>query len=134
MENRDRRWKQRFQNFEKAFLFFAEITEKQSYTPIEIGGLVHAFEIAFELGCKTIKDYLFKQGIETHFPRETLKEGFNTHVIEDGHTWIEMLEKGNELSHTYNEEVAHRAVEVIQKSYYPAIRQVYSYFKQKIDE
>lgn len=40
MENNDVRWKQRFQNFEKAFLFFETTVEKQNYTPIEIGGLV----------------------------------------------------------------------------------------------
>ena len=134
MEDKDVRWKQRFQNFEKAFLFFTQAVERQTYTPIEVGGLVQAFEFTFELGWKTIKDYLYEQGIETAFPRAALKEGFSTHIIEDGHTWIDMLEKRNELSHTYNEEVAHSAVEVIKNSYYPAIQQVYHYFRQKINE
>ena len=49
MENKDARWKQRFQNFEKAFLFFETAVEKENYTPIEIGGLVQAFEFTFEL-------------------------------------------------------------------------------------
>jgi nucleotidyltransferase substrate binding protein (TIGR01987 family) len=132
METKDIRWKQRFQNFEKAFLFFEEAVKKKSYTPIEIGGLVQAFEFTFELGWKTIKDYLYEQGIETAFPKAAIKEGFATQIIEDGHTWIEMLEKRNELSHTYNEEVAQNAVDVIKYKYYQAIHQVYHYLKQQL--
>ncbi len=133
MENKDVRWKQRFQNFEKAFLFLTEAVEKESYSPIEVGGLVQAFEFTFELGWKTIKDYLYEQGIETAFPKAALKEGFNTQIISDGHVWIEMLERRNELSHTYNHEVAKNAVQVIKHKYYPAIHQVYQYFKQKLN-
>lgn len=133
MEHPDIRWKQRFQNFEKAFLFFREAVNKQDYTPIETSGLVQAFEFTFELGWKTIKDYLYEQGIDTRFPREALKEGFHTQIIVDGHIWIQMLEKRNELSHTYNEEVARHAVEIIKNSYYQAIEQVYLYLKERMN-
>jgi hypothetical protein len=75
MENKDVRWKQRFQNFEKPFLFFQTTVNKETYTPIEVGGLVQAFEFTFELGWKTIKDFLYEQGLSTNFPRETIKEG-----------------------------------------------------------
>ena len=130
MKDKDIRWKQRFQNFEKAFLFFEETVEKGSYTPLEIGGLVKAFEFTFELGWKTVKDYLYEQGIETKSPRDAIKEGFNSQIILDGHTWIDMMEKRNELSHTYNNEVAQHAEEIIRHTYYPAIDQVYQYFKE----
>lgn len=131
--SQDIRWKQRFQNFEKAFLFFEGVVDKEHYSAIEISGLVQVFEFTFELAWKTMKDYLYEQGIETHFPREAIKEGFNTQIIHDGHAWIEMLEKRNELSHTYNEDVANRAVDVIRRLYFPAIQQVYGYFKSKMN-
>ena len=131
MNEQDIRWKQRFENFEKAFIFFESAVEKESYTPIEIGGLVQAFEFTFELGWKTVKDYLEEQGIMTRFPREAIKESFNTQVIEDGHSWLHMLEKRNELLHTYNEIVAKNAVDIIKNRYYPAIRQVYQYLKNR---
>jgi nucleotidyltransferase substrate binding protein (TIGR01987 family) len=134
MENKDIRWKQRFQNFEKAFLFFETTVDKESYTPIEIGGLVQAFEFTFELGWKTIKDFLYEQGLNTSYPREVIKEAFQTKIIEDGHTWLLMLEKRNELSHTYNEAVAELAVETIKNKYYQAIDQVYHFLKDKINE
>lgn len=134
MENKDIRWKQRFQNFEKAFLFFNDIIKKESYSPIEIGGLVQAFKFTFELGWKTIKDFLYEQGRETRFPREAIKMGFETSIITDGHTWIHMLEKRNELSHTYNSNIAEQAVAVIKQRYYPAMLQVYKYLKARNNE
>jgi len=134
MENKDIRWKQRFQNFEKAFLFFETTVDKESYTPIEVGGLVQAFEFTFELGWKTIKDFLYEQGVSTNYPREAVKEGFQSKIIEDGHTWMQMHEKRNEFSHTYNETVAKEAVKIIKHKYYPAICQVYRFFKDKINE
>ena len=133
MENKDTRWRQRFQNFEKAFLFFETTVDKESYTPIEVGGLVQAFEFTFELGWKTIKDYLYEQGLSTNYPREAIKDGFQTQIIEDGHTWLQMLEKRNELSQIYDEEIAKIAVELICHQYYVAIKQVYSFFKKKVN-
>lgn len=134
MENKDIRWKQRFQNFEKAFLFFQTAVDKNDYTPIEIGGLVQAFEFTFELGWKTIKDFLYEQGLNTNYPREAIKEAFRTEIIEHGHTWLHMLEKRNELSHTYNQLVAERAVEIIKQEYFPAIAQVYQFFKKRLSD
>ncbi|MBA4166415.1 MAG: nucleotidyltransferase substrate binding protein [Chitinophagaceae bacterium] len=134
MENQDVRWKQRFQNFEKAFVFFEEIVNKGTYSLIDITALVKAFEFTFELGWKTIKDYLYEQGIETAFPRAALKEGFATGIIKDGHVWMEMLEKRNEPSHTYNQEVAKFAVEIIRHKYYIAIGQVYNFLRSKINQ
>ena len=134
MRNNDIRWKQRFQNFERAFLFFQTAVDQGSYSPIEVGGLVQSFEFTFELGWKTIKDYLYEQGIETQYPRQALKEAFHSKLIEDGHTWMHMLEKRNELFHTYNQEVAYHAVETIRHQYHPAVEQVYHFFKTHIDE
>ena len=133
MSFNESRWKQRFQNFEKAFSFLQDIVAKKEYTAIEISGLTNAFEFTFELGWKTIKDFLFEQGIELSFPREIIKEAFKTGIIADGHIWMEMLEKRNELSHTYNEDVAKNAVEAINNKYFSAIQQVYYYFKDKFN-
>lgn len=105
---------------------------RDDYSPLEIGGLVQAFEFTFELAWKTVKDYLYLQGLDAKSPREAIKEAFSAQLIEDGHTWIEMLEKRNELSHTYNFEVAEKAQELINEHYFPAIRQVYVALKKQL--
>jgi nucleotidyltransferase substrate binding protein (TIGR01987 family) len=127
----DSRWKQRFQNFKKAFIFFESVVKQESFSKLEVAGIVQACEFTFELAWKTIKDYLYEQGINTKFPREAIKEAFHYEIIADGQTWLHMLEKRNELSHTYNETVAENAVNIIKQRYYPALAQGYKYLNEK---
>jgi len=122
---KDIRWKQRFQNFERAFNFFKKSCDLKTYDELQGAGLVQSFEFTFELAWKTLKDYLQEQGLEVQFPREVIKQAFATHLIEDGGLWIEMLDKRNELTHTYNLEQAKKAVHTIRTQYYPPIEQVY---------
>lgn len=128
---KDIRWKQRFQNFEYAFIFLSKSCELEAYDELQGAGLVQAFEFTFELAWKTLKDYLQNQGVDVQFPREVIKQAFATQLIEDGALWIEMLDKRNELSHTYNQEQSQRAVQKIRNRYFPPIQQVYQVMKKR---
>ncbi len=125
----DVRWIQRFDNLERAFLFLETACQQTVFTPLEAAGLVQSFEFTFELAWKTLKDYQNQQGVDVKFPRDTIKHAFKTELIQDGHLWIQMLDKRNELTHTYNEEQAKKAVEIIRNIYFPAISQVYRTLK-----
>ncbi len=92
------RWKQRFQNFEKAYLFLKKGTELSALDDLQAAGLIHSFEFTFELSLKTLKDYLDEMGISLKFPREVIKQAFQSELIEDGALWLEMLEKRTEIS------------------------------------
>ena len=127
---KDIRWKQRFQNFEKAFLFLENVSKIAHYDELQSAGLLHSFEFTFELAWKTLQDYLKIMGITAQFPREGIKQAFATDLIENGHVWIEMLDKLGELTHTYNEEQAKKATEIIKNNYCPAIKQIYQTLKQ----
>lgn len=120
----DIRWKQRLQNLSNAFTFLESVVSKPSFTPLEAAGLVQSFEFTFELSWKTLKDYLESEGFTPRSPRETIKQAFQSGYIEDGHLWIEMLDKLNELSHTYNRAQADAATEKICKRYFLALQQV----------
>ena len=122
---KDIRWKQRFQNFEKAYLFLKKGTELLSLDDLQAAGLIQSFEFTFELSWKTLKDYLEEMGISLKFPREVLKRAFQSELIEDGALWLEMLEKRNELTHTYDEVQTRKAVQKIRERYFPALHQVY---------
>lgn len=121
----DIRWEQRFDNLQRAFSHLKKAVEQKQFSELEAAGVIQLFEFTFELSWKTIKDYLQLQGISLNFPREILKEAFRTELIEDGHLWIKMLEKRNELTHTYNEEMAQRAVKTICNEYFIGIEQLY---------
>jgi len=127
---KDIRWKQRFQNFERAFIFFNKSCKLETYDELQGAGLVQSFEFTFELAWKTLKDYLQDQGLEVQFPREVIKHAFTAQLIEDGPLWIEMLDKRNELTHTYNLEQAKNAVQTIRNRYFSATEQVYKVMKK----
>lgn len=129
MERNDIRWIQRFENFEKAWLLLSESAVKSSYTKLEKGGLVQFFEFTFELSWKTMKDYMEGEGVDAKFPRQVIKEAFHKHIITNGDVWMDMLDKRNLMTHTYDETKADQAVELIKTYYVPAIAEVYQYFK-----
>lgn len=127
---KDIRWKQRFQNFENAFLFLKKACLLNAYDELQRAGLIQSFEFTFELGWKTLKDYLQDQGLEVEFPREVIKQAFSSHLIKEGTLWIEMLDKRNQLAHTYNEEQAKLAVHTIKEKYFSLLEQVYTTLKK----
>ena len=57
---------------------------------------------------KLIKYYMEYMGIVeiTGSPRETIQNGFNQQIIEDGEEWIEMMVSRNSLAHTYDEKAS----------------------------
>ena len=128
----DIRWKQRFQNLENAFIHLKQASKRDTKDWLIAAGLIRTFEFTFELSWKTLKDYMTEKGDTAKFPRDVIKNAFQSGLIKDGHHWIEMLDKRNELTHTYNEEQAARAVEIIKISFLPAIEQVYHTLKEKV--
>lgn len=119
------RWKQRFQNYEKAFKFLKEAVVKTNLSNLEKAGVIQIYEFTFELAWKTIKDYLEEKEVLVKFPKDTIKEAFKYEIIDDGDLWIDMLEKRNLMAHTYNETNAELAYKLITEHYFKALQQVY---------
>lgn len=117
----DIRWKQRFSNFKKAAIQLMEFIEKDKLNKFEVQGLIQCFEYTFELAWKTMKDYLEQEGFEVKSPRGTIQTAFQIQLIVDGHVWIDALDKRNLMAHTYDEEVAKEAEQLIKQLYYPVI-------------
>jgi nucleotidyltransferase substrate binding protein (TIGR01987 family) len=132
--NQDVRWKQRFQNFERAFNFFSKSCKLENYDELRGAGLVQSFKFTFELAWKTLKDYLQEQGLEVQFPREVIKQAFTAQLIQDGALWIEMLDNRKELTHTYNQEQAKKAVQTIRNKYLHPVEQVYEAMRKRSSE
>jgi len=129
---KDLRWRQRFQNFERAFQqLTAAVVRIDELSDLEKEGLIQRFEYSFELAWKTLKDFLESQDVIARFPRDVVRQAFHYELIVDGDIWMDMLEKRNLMAHTYNEENFRKAIESIGQDYYPAIRQVYEGLQQK---
>ena len=77
----DIRWKQRFQNFQNAFMQLDQaVSNVDKLSVLEKEGMVQRFEYTFELAWKTLKDFLEDQNVEAKFPREVIKKAFEYQV------------------------------------------------------
>ena len=72
-DERDTRWKQRFQNFQSAFKLLESEIDIKKPTAVERTRLIQFFEITYELSWKLLKDYLEKEGFTVKTPRQALK-------------------------------------------------------------
>ncbi len=127
----DIRWKQRFQNFEKAYNLLKDTVEIEHPSEAERAGLIKFFEMTFELSWKLLKDYQEIEGFIIKSPRDALKQAFQSGLLKDGHSWIEALESRNLTVHTYEEETAKEVELNIRKKYFPVIKELYLLFKEK---
>ncbi len=131
----DTRWRQRFDNFEKAYRLLSPVMNlDMSRVPdIEKEGYIQRLEMTFELAWKVMKDYLefMEVKIDLAAPREVIKEAFAAGLIKDGHVWINMAKDRNLMAHTYNEENFKTVIGKLQTEYVPAIEQLYTYLKDK---
>lgn len=128
------RWQQRYANLTKAFLQLEKGVAIDSPSEIEVQGIIQSFEFTFELAWKTVKDYLESQGVIAAFPREVLKQAFHYNMIEDGETWLQMLAKRNLFAHTYDEQLAKVAYNLIVGEYFPQIAKLIALLGGKAGE
>ena len=116
----DVRWQQRFNNYLKALSQFKKFMDKgDDLNELEEQGLIKAFEYTFELAWNTMKDFYESQG-ETGIQgsRDAIRMAFRRGLIEDGESWMKMIESRIKTSHTYNEETANEIVEAVKCIYY----------------
>ena len=68
-----------------------------------------------------MKDYLEAQGFDVKSPRQSIQTAFQAELVQQGHVWIDALEKRNLMAHTYDEKVANEAEALIREKYYPIL-------------
>jgi len=120
----DIRWKQRFDNYRRALhqlTLAVQLLEQRPLSDLEQQGMIQGFEFTHELAWNVLKDYLEYEGILGLVgSRSAVREAFKRGLVADGEAWMDMIEKRNLSSHTYNLEVAAQLVAAIRDSYYPA--------------
>jgi nucleotidyltransferase substrate binding protein (TIGR01987 family) len=134
----DIRWKQRFQNFDRAVVLLREPIERDVTTlsNLEKEGTIQRFEFAVELAWKTLKDYLEYQGkvFTPATPRSVIKEAFAARILSDGQVWIDMLDHRNLLSHTYDEATFDKAVLAIRDRYLIALEELHIWLMERRED
>jgi nucleotidyltransferase substrate binding protein (TIGR01987 family) len=135
MDNQDIRWKQRLQNFEKAITLLASALQIENPDMLQKAGIIQFFEMSYELAWNTLKDYLEEQGfVDVKSPRSAFKKAFEVGLIEDGHSWMDLLLDRNLTSHAYDEEKVGEIEGLIHQKYYPILIQLYNTLKSRCNE
>ncbi|MDG6881290.1 nucleotidyltransferase substrate binding protein, HI0074 family [Phocoenobacter uteri] len=126
------RFKQRFQNFEKAFIQLKKaVIRADELDELSKEGLIQRFEYTFELSWKTLKDYLEYETEEAILsPRQVIKTAFKLELLDNGEYWLEMLNKRNLMAHTYNEDYFKQVFESIINLYFSQIEKLYEQLKE----
>ena len=129
----DIRWKQRFDNFTKALQHLESALDVENPDIIQKAGIIQFFEMTFELSWKVLKDYQEAEGFgEVKSPREAIKKGFETGLVEDGHAWLQMLENRNITKYAYDEDTANELVVAIRDDYYDLLKGLYEHLKPEL--
>ena len=132
--NQDIRWKQRFENFERALRLLREALEDVgTLSELEQQGVIQRFEFTLELGWKTLKDYLEFSGValDQVTPKSVIKQAFAARLVADGQLWVDMLDYRNRLSHMYDEEIFGEAVTQIAERYVHAFEEMHAMLKKE---
>lgn len=133
-QNPDVRWRQRFENFKKAFAQLskgAAIAEERELNELERQGLIQAFEFTHELAWNTLKDFLERSGATNLFGSvNATRAAFAAGLIENGEVWMEMIKNRNLTTHTYDEVTADKISSAILSDYVAEFRK----FQQRFAE
>lgn len=119
----DIRWKQRFDNYKRALYQLSlavQLMDQRPLTDLEKQGIIQGFEFTHELAWKVLKDYLEYEGIQGLIgSRSAVREAFKQGLITEDEAWMDMIDKRNLSSHTYNLDLASDLATTIHAIYYP---------------
>ena len=135
--NNEKRWKQRFENFEKSFNLFCrrhkEYEENKKNEAYQLS-LIQSYEILMELTRNTLKDYLENAGssdLETI--KKIIRQAFQSEIISDPEAWMEAFKRRNQTSHVYHSEILTEVINFINDTYFPLVRDLYYNLKKELN-
>ncbi|QLB14239.1 nucleotidyltransferase [Mannheimia granulomatis] len=131
--NQDIRWKQRFDNYQRAVNYLKDEAEKYSDTEIDVikKGIIQSFEITHELAWKLMQDILKSEGESGVLDSKSASRlAFNRGLITQGDIWLEMVNSRNITVYTYDKAVLMEEFDKIIRNYLPQ----FIAFEQRVTE
>jgi len=127
---KDIRWKQRFENYSKAYISLLESDDALKKEPDNgfiKDSVIQRYEYTIELAWKLMKDYLEEQGfIDVTSPKKVIRKAFEERLIQDGNGWIAALNGRNITSHAYDETKANEVIKDISEKYILLFRDLFN--------
>ena len=133
------RWKQRFNNFSKAYKLLSGVFEErkiEELSLLEREGIIQRFEYTYELAWKTLKDYLeYGRNLNNTdiTARNVFKEAYSAGIIKEQNIFIDMMLSRNLLSHTYDFGKFKEVVIKIENNYLEVLEDLHNFFTKKLE-
>ena len=136
--NENIRWKQRFNNFSKAYKLLNSVFKERKIEELSIleqEGVIQRFEYTYELAWKTLKDYLEYNGNLNNIDitaRNVFKEAYSAGIIKEQGIFIDMMLSRNLLSHTYDFARFKEIIIKIENDYLNVLEDLHNFFVEKL--
>ena len=119
----DEQWRQRLQSFSNALDRLDEACRLDTYSFLELSGLVKHFEITYELAWKLLKFQLSHEGVDVNTPSDIIREGFAAGYYDtvDCKILLDVLDKRKKLVRVYDAKIAKNTESLIKQSYHPVL-------------
>ena len=119
----------RFENFDSALSQVEEaidLLRTRGLSDLEQAGLIQRFEYTWELGWKSMRDFLLDTGTRINVPvaANVIRAANEVSLIEDGDGWFKAKDARNQMSHEYSRNDAAAIVREIDQRYLPLMQQL----------
>ncbi|HAQ37819.1 MAG TPA: HI0074 family nucleotidyltransferase substrate-binding subunit [Saprospiraceae bacterium] len=132
MEEDNKRWKKRFENYTSAFNKLKEAVELNELNELERNGLIQRFEFTIDLSWKVMIDFLQEKGFSFKpSPKDTFRIAQQAGYIDFAQILIGGLDMRNELSHDYNGTKFETSEKFLRQEIYPAMEKLYQFFNKQ---
>jgi nucleotidyltransferase substrate binding protein (TIGR01987 family) len=124
----------KYENFCAALSNLKDLYEfEEPYSNVILTGMVGLYEICFEQSWKAMKEILEYNGYQesaTGSPRNVLKTAFQAGMIKDEDLWLGALQERNNVTHSYNQNIAYEIVRRAKNEFY----QMFCDLKDEMEE
>jgi len=104
------------ENFTMALERLADVLKKEK-DDIVRDSAIKRFEIVFDLGWKTLKEFLEREkGEVCNAPKDCFRKAYHLDVLDYDVFWIDLTDIRNEIVHSYSEETAEKVYVLLPKA------------------
>jgi len=97
--------KKRAPGWKKPPAFYKEKMGDGAEEHIAMEAIIKCFELSFELAWQTMKDFISYKGFvrDIYGSRDSIRSALQFDLIENGQTWMDMIDDRNRAAHAYDE-------------------------------
>ena len=129
-ENKNANFSQAVKRLNEANIAYKRNAENDIYQD----ALIKRFEFTFELGWKSLREFLLAQGyrLELPSPKGVFAFAYQEGILQDETLWLDMLESRNLTSHDYGRELSKEIADKISNRFCKALSDLNKYIAEHL--